>query len=309
MVAWATVRSPPLTATQVAVIGAGAIGLAVTSALTRSSVPGVTVVSRRAVSRLELEREGVVRRLPVRIITGPPLRPEPVDWLFLAVKAYQTEGAGDWIRCLCNERTTLVVLQNGIRQREVVAPYAGRATVLPAAVWIGASVVAAGRVRVEAGPRTLVVPAGPAGNALAGLLGGSWIQVETVADFCSEAWRKLCYNAVASLSALTGTGPAMFGSQPMRGLAGRLAAECVTVARADGARLPDDMAARLIDDLAAAPPEHQSSILRDRRAGRPVEWRERNDVIRDIGARHGIPTPVSDVIVPLLAAAGDPAAD
>ena len=39
-------------------------------------------------------------------------------------------------------------------------------------------------------------------------------------------------------------------------------------------------------------------------AGRPLEWEARNAVVRRLRARHGIPTPVSDVIVPLLAACG-----
>jgi 2-dehydropantoate 2-reductase len=51
------------------------------------------------------------------------------------------------------------------------------------------------------------------------------------------------------------------------------------------------------------PPDLGSSILFDREANRPLEWDARNGVVRRLGARHGIPTPISDVIVPLLAAA------
>jgi 2-dehydropantoate 2-reductase len=39
-----------------------------------------------------------------------------------------------------------------------------------------------------------------------------------------------------------------------------------------------------------------------RGAGRPMEWDARNSVVRRVGARHGVPTPLSDVLVPLLAA-------
>jgi 2-dehydropantoate 2-reductase len=46
-----------------------------------------------------------------------------------------------------------------------------------------------------------------------------------------------------------------------------------------------------------------TSILFDREAGRELEWDARNGVVARLGARHGVPTPVSDVIVPLLAAA------
>ena len=52
-------------------------------------------------------------------------------------------------------------------------------------------------------------------------------------------------------------------------------------------------------------PDIGSSILFDRLAGRELEWDARNGVVRRLGRRHGIPTPVSDVLVPLLAAASD----
>jgi hypothetical protein len=47
-----------------------------------------------------------------------------------------------------------------------------------------------------------------------------------------------------------------------------------------------------------------SSILTDRLAGRRLEWQARNGVVQRLGARHAIPTPVTDAIVPLLACCG-----
>ena len=46
-------------------------------------------------------------------------------------------------------------------------------------------------------------------------------------------------------------------------------------------------------------------MLSDREADRPLEWDIRNGVIARRGALHGIATPISDVVVPLLAAASD----
>jgi 2-dehydropantoate 2-reductase len=46
-------------------------------------------------------------------------------------------------------------------------------------------------------------------------------------------------------------------------------------------------------------------MLTDRQAGRALEWDIRNGVIARKAAAHGIATPISDVVVPLLAAAGD----
>jgi 2-dehydropantoate 2-reductase len=51
------------------------------------------------------------------------------------------------------------------------------------------------------------------------------------------------------------------------------------------------------------PADAGTSMLVDREAGRALEWDARNGVVARLGAQHGIPTPISDVLVPLLAAA------
>ncbi|AMC64907.1 2-dehydropantoate 2-reductase, partial [Mycobacterium tuberculosis] len=46
-------------------------------------------------------------------------------------------------------------------------------------------------------------------------------------------------------------------------------------------------------------------MLADRAAHRPLEWDLRNGVIVRKARAHGLATPISDVLVPLLAAASD----
>jgi len=54
------------------------------------------------------------------------------------------------------------------------------------------------------------------------------------------------------------------------------------------------------------PPDLGTSMLFDAEAGRALEWDARNGVVRRLGALHEIRTPISDVVVPLLAAASEP---
>jgi 2-dehydropantoate 2-reductase len=137
---------------------------------------------------------------------------------------------------------------------------------------------------------------------LAGLLAQE-ARVDLVKDFTTETWRKLCLNAVAGLMVLTGRRAVMYRRASIAALARDLAAECLEVARAEGAELPDSVADAIVADFVDMPPDLGSSIVFDREAGRRLQWEARNGVIRRIGARHRIPTPLSDVIVPLLAAA------
>jgi 2-dehydropantoate 2-reductase len=48
-----------------------------------------------------------------------------------------------------------------------------------------------------------------------------------------------------------------------------------------------------------------TSMLTDRKADRRLEWDIRNAVILRKAAGHGLATPISEVVVPLLAAASD----
>ena len=57
--------------------------------------------------------------------------------------------------------------------------------------------------------------------------------------------------------------------------------------------------------FAGMPEDLTTSILTDREQGRPLEWDVRNGVIARKGALHGLATPISDLVVPLLAAASD----
>ena len=191
-----------------------------------------------------------------------------------------------------------MVLQNGVEQRSLVEPFVAGATVVPAVVWLATEVVEPGRVRTHSEPR-FILPAEPAARAGAELLDGA----ELAEDFPTQAWHKLAVNAVAGLMALTGRRAAMFRRPDIRALARSLALETLAVARAEGADLPDAVADELLEWMDGLPDDAGTSILADREAGRPLEWDARNGVVARLGARHGVPTPVSDVIVPLLAAA------
>lgn len=291
---------------RIAVIGPGAIGGVFAAAAWQAGAHDggreIVLCARHRFGQLVVTREGrdpVVVDAPIR--TDPGTVGGPADWVFLAVKAHQTDGTRDWLQALAGPATVVVVLQNGVEHRERVKPLAGEAAVLPAIVRCPAEATAPGQVRLR-GEAQLNVPDDIHGQALLRLLDGG-AEVSLTADFTTEAWRKLCENAVAGLMVLTGRRAAMFRRADVAALARDYALECIAVARAEGARLTDDVADTVVSNFAAMPADRGSSIVVDREAGRPLEWEARNGVVRRAAARHGIPTPVSDVIIPLLAAA------
>jgi 2-dehydropantoate 2-reductase len=287
----------------VAVVGPGAIGTTVAAALHQA---GRTPRLYGRTARDQL----VLRTAAERIVVPGPVRVEvtedvtPADLVFLAVKATQVEAATPWLAALCRPGTVVCVLQNGVEQEATVAAHAPRCEVLPSVVWFPAQAQSDGSVWLRAEAR-LTVPDTQPGRVVAEALSGSLCTVEPATDFRSLAWRKLMQNALAGLMVLTGRRAGMFGRADIAALGLAYLRECLAVARAEGAELDDAVPGEIVDSFRAYPADLGTSILTDREAGRPLEWEVRNGVVRRCGQRHGIPTPISDLVVPLLAAASD----
>ncbi|WP_198037037.1 oxidoreductase [Nocardia sp. BMG51109] len=287
----------------VALIGPGAIGTTIAAALHEvGRTP--TMCGRSARERLELrdDRGRVVVPGPVRI--DPAEVENTVDLVFLAVKSTQVETAAPWLSALCGAKTVVCVLQNGVEQKALVEPYSSGGPVLPSVVWFPAQREPDGSVWLR-GEARLTLPDTPATGVVVAALRGTRCSVDVAADFTSVAWRKLLQNAVAGLMALTGRRAGMFARADVTELSLAYLRECLEVARAEGATLGDDVPQAIVDGFRGSPADLGTSILADRQAGRPLEWDSRNGVVLRRGRSRGIPTPISDLVVPLLAAAGD----
>ena len=291
----------------IAVIGPGAIGSTAAALLHAAGRP-VLLCGRTPRDGVEVRPDGHPPiYLPGPVHTDPATVDGPLDVVFLAVKDTQNGQAAVWLDRLCDENTVVCALQNGVEQVERVSAISRRtdaAHVVPAAVWISSEMQPGGWVRLRSEAR-LVLPDTPAAATVADALRGTAITVERDPDFRSAAWRKLLVNAVVGFMVLADRRAGMFRRDDVAALARRYLTECLAVARADGADLGDEVVDEIVTMLAAAPEDLTTSMLTDHRAGRPLEWDIRNGVISRKAAAHGLPTPVSDVVVPLLAAAGD----
>jgi 2-dehydropantoate 2-reductase len=288
----------------IAVVGPGAVGTTVAAYLCAARHP-VLVCGRTPRPQIELrpdDADPIV--VPGPVCTDPAEITGPVGIVLLATKATQNADGARWLARLCDEHTTVVVLQNGVEQVEQVQPHCPSSTVIPGIVWFSAETQPDGWVRLR-GEARLALPTGPAATTFAELWRGAGGTADCDPDFTTAAWRKLLVNAVAGLMALTGRRSGMFRRDDLAALARCYAAECLAVARAEGAQLGDDVADGTVDLFRQAPTDMGTSMLADREAARPLEWDIRNGVIIRKARAHGIATPISDVLVPLLAAGSD----
>jgi 2-dehydropantoate 2-reductase len=288
--------------TSIAVVGPGAIGATVAACLHQAGHV-VLLCGRTPREHLDVRVDGGGRIVvPGPVHTDPADIADPVDLVLLAVKATQIGDAGDWLSTLCDENTTVCVLQNGVEQVELVQPHCPSSEVVPAVVWFHTELQPDGWFRVWIPPRvTLPGGAGP----VADVLRDAGCDVTIADDFTTAVWHKLLLNAVAGLEVLTGRRSGVFRRDDVAALAREYLAECLAVARAAGARLDDGVIDEVVGMFGGYPDDIGTSMLFDRQAGRPLEWDIRNGVILRKACEHGLPAPVSEVVVPLLAAASD----
>jgi 2-dehydropantoate 2-reductase len=288
----------------IAVVGPGAVGTTVAAYLFAAG-HRVLVCGRTPRSQVELRPDDADSiTVPGPVCTDPAETTSPVGVVLLAVKATQNAEAAPWLARLSDEHTIVVVLQNGVEQVKQVRPLCPSSTVIPGIVWFSAETQADGWVRLR-GEARLALPTGPAATTFAEIWRAAGGTADCDPDFTTAAWRKLLVNAVAGLMVLTGRRAGMFRRDDLSELAKLYAAECLAVARAEGAKLGDDVADGTVEMFRQAPTDMGTSMLADREAGRLQEWDIRNGVIIRKARAHDIATPISDVLVPLLAATSD----
>jgi 2-dehydropantoate 2-reductase len=288
--------------TRILVIGPGAIGCSVGAALIEAGNE-VTFCARQSFARVSVRKAGEeAKTFPARVVTSEK-DIAPAEWVLLCVKAHQVASAAGWLRAAIGPQSKVAVLQNGVEQRENAEPFVPPgAGIVPVVVELPVTRTAPGQV-VWKRIALLSVPDDAVGREFCGLFAGSFITAEATDDLVTVAWKKLCLNAPSgAILALTGQPMRVFHKPGVADVARAILRECIAVGRAEGAKLEDALIERQMEAFMNAAPDDGNSMYADRMAGRETEWDARNAVIVRKGARHGIATPVSATLVPLLAA-------
>jgi 2-dehydropantoate 2-reductase len=233
--------------------------------------------------------------------------PRP-DLVLVCVKTYQTADILDDLASVVGDGTIVVTLQNGVESDEVVAARFGWPRVVPAAVYVGATLDEPGVVehaapaRISIGGRTGFdserLP--PLRDVLAST--GQPVQIST--DIQHERWRKLIWNAsFNTVSATTMRMPGELLAIPeARALLRRIMQEVVDVARALGIGLLDSD----VDDHVTwteRASRMRTSTMVDRSRGRMMEADALVGVIVRKGRDAGVPTPTCEAMYALMIAA------
>jgi 2-dehydropantoate 2-reductase len=283
---------------RVAIVGVGAIGGALAGLLETAGHHRITLCTRKPLKALTVHTPESDVHVNAHNATDPELA-EPVDWVIVATKTYDAEGAAAWLPALCANHAPVAIVQNGVEHRERFAPYVNQQHLLPVVIDCPVERNSDGTVNVRGGTLMKVEDA-PLGREFAGLFTGTAAKVQLVDNFATAAWWKLCINSVGALNALTLKPAGVLWGDSMSLLAREMVAECAAVGRAEGAQLDADIAEQVMKLYRAHPADAVNSLLADRLAGRKMEIDARNGAIVRKGERHGIPTPLNRMAVTLL---------
>lgn len=285
----------------IAVVGAGSVGLYFAAHLAAAGNDVLACV-RRPFERYRVESPEAPIEGPATVATEPAGVDGPVPWVLLCVKAHQTAGAAPWLERLCGPATTVVVVQNGVEQVERTVPFAGPATVLPGVVYCGAELIEPGHIRHH-GRSTIFTPDVAAAHQLAERFAGARAELVPTTAFLEEAWKKLATNTIVNgLTALTLHDMRVMGEPGMAELATAIGREAYATGRAEGAQLDDAALDQLVAMLAKAQ-GGGTSMLYDRRAGRPLEHDALYGAVLRAADRHGLDVPLHRLMTTLLSAA------
>ena len=284
---------------QVAVIGAGAVGCYYGGLLLRAG-HDVTFIGRRThvdainAHGLLLDTQSFKGHLPAKAATDTAALASP-DLVLFCVKSADTEEAGRSLAGRLRPETSILSLQNGVDNPQRLLGVTGH-PVIPAVVYVGSEMAGPGHVRHHGGG-DLAIGASPASETLAQTLDAAGIRTTIADDIETTLWSKLVINcAFNALSAVAGIsyGP-MLEVEGTRDVVASAVQEAVTVARASGVSMPDDLLERIMK-IPAAMPNQMSSTAQDLARGKSSEIDFLNGYVVRKGAELGIPTPTNHAL-------------
>ena len=317
---------------RIGIVGAGAIGGNVGGMLAHAGFD-VTLVDQWPEHVEEIKKNGlIVERRGEELLTHPvalhihelQFETVPFDWVFVAVKARDTEWSTMLMMPYLAKGGTVVDFQNGIND-ERVAAVAGAERTMGAVITIGAGCYEPGRVvRTDSNPLGFKVGELDGSDSerahnLASIM-NHVENTEVTTDLMGSRWSKLVTNsmnnAIAGLTGL-GTAEVRTASEPRR-VSIHLGAETVKVARALGYKLQPVMglpADSLIDavngrnveetetaimESARLAADGRPSFGQDVLKGRSTEIDDLNGYVSRKGREAGVLTPFNDRIVEIV---------
>lgn len=285
----------------VIVLGAGAIGSYYGALL--STKVDVLLIGRRdhvdAINDGGLVVSGSLEGR-FRIRASTELMDIPPDSLILlTTKAHDSEAVIKGVRRILKLDSTILVLQNGLGNEALVSALVGPGVeVVRGLASSGVEFLVPGRIELKFSGET-VLPKTQACERMKRLFDSCGLETRLADRMDVEIWRKLTLNCVINpLTALFRVTNKEIAHDSLRIIRRGIVDECISVARKEGVVLESSLQEEV--NTATISYSNKSSMCQDIIKGRKTEIDFLNGKISELGRRHGVPTPVNDVLTALI---------
>jgi 2-dehydropantoate 2-reductase len=232
---------------------------------------------------------------------------EPADLILVAVKQHHLASAMALMRPFVGEQTAILSLLNGITSEEILAEAFPEATILHGfcvgtdAVRESTRTTFSKLGRIVFGEKDQPVPSETV-LAVCRLFELADIPCEVPEDILHAQWWKFMMNVgVNQVSAITGATYGAFCTNPhIRSLMTMACLEVAALAPLEGVSLSEDAIGEYFGIFATLDADGKTSMLQDVLAGRPTEVDLFSGTVSALGKKHGIPTPVNDMLHHLI---------
>lgn len=294
-----------------AIVGPGAMG-SLFAYFLMSSSEEIWLIDYRPERAEKIKKDGIriegisgEHHFKPRVTTDPKEAGE-AELIIICVKAYDTEVAIKRIAPLIGETTTVLTLQNGKGNLEIIAEVVGEAQVIGGTTAQGATAIGEGHIRHAGLGETIIgSPAETASERLeviAALFNRSGIETSTTDDLEGLIWSKLLINVgINALTALTRLKNGQLLEYPgTRKLMAEAVGEGVKVVEAKGIHLSYPDAVDKVESVARATAANVSSMLQDVLKKKRTEVDYINGAIVSEGQKLRLNTPVNQSLTFLV---------
>ena len=296
---------------KICIVGPGAIGILFGSLLLKSGNE-VTFLDHNSERIKHIKKEGIkleskdkTHKFSVSI-TNSPSDLKDADLFLICVKSYDTKKAVNSIKSILNEKASILTLQNGIGNVEVITELVGQERVIGGVTSQGANVVGFGHVRHAGFGETIIGRAD--GRILVHLkdireiFNKAKIPTRISRDIKSLLWSKLIINVgINALTAITRLNNGrLIEFEGTRNILRLAVTEAVKVAKRKRIKLIYDDAIEKTESVCEATAANISSMLQDALKKKRTEIDFINGAIVRQGQGLGISTPTNAMLVHLV---------
>ncbi|MEF8790995.1 MAG: 2-dehydropantoate 2-reductase [Haloarculaceae archaeon] len=239
--------------------------------------------------------------------TDDPAEVGPVDYVLVCVKSFDTPQVAAEMGPLLGEGTTVLSLQNGVRNERVLADAVGEDRVMGGVSYIFSTIADPGVVEHTGGPARIVFgeldgTVTPRAERFRDLCERADVDVALTESIRTEMWEKFAF--IVAQAGMTATTRLPVGEirdvEASWAMYERLMREVESVAAAEGAALPDGAVDRWLGFARELDADAYSSLHYDLTHGKRMELDAFHGTVVDLATDHGIDVPACEAVYAIL---------